>query len=180
MAGRSTTGTQHAAPNTGETTPATKSKYPRAVAARAKAKNAKAKVLRLTDMPMDVIYEACCLLLAKIMALLTDKAQILAHLHPQDLLHFARLTKAFQRLLMRRSAQRLWVATLKNVPDLPPKPDDMCEPAWVNLLFSHYCHVCSICWLPAAYALMTLRADLSEKGAALSLLGAENTNVRGL
>lgn len=59
-----------------------------------------------------------------------------------DLLNLARTNKALRTLLLRRSSRHVWRATYKNtLLRMPPCPDDMNEIAWVNLLYSHHCHV---------------------------------------
>jgi hypothetical protein len=60
---------------------------------------------------------------------------------PLDLLHVARTTKGFRCLLMHRSAVAVWRAALANVPDFPPCPPDLSEPAYANLAFDGHCHV---------------------------------------
>ncbi|KAI1794636.1 hypothetical protein LXA43DRAFT_995909 [Ganoderma leucocontextum] len=79
---------------------------------------------RLPDMPLDVLYE------------------VFPYLHPYDLLHLARTTKAFRALLMSRSAITLWRQSIATVPDLPECPPDLTEPAYTNLLFDPHCHFC--------------------------------------
>ncbi|KAI0723984.1 hypothetical protein C8T65DRAFT_628118 [Cerioporus squamosus] len=78
----------------------------------------------LPHMPLDILYE------------------ILSHLHPYDLLHLARTTKAFRVLLMSRSAVTVWKHARENVPGLPDCPSDLSEPAYANLLFDPHCHFC--------------------------------------
>ncbi|KAK0463460.1 uncharacterized protein EV420DRAFT_1638396 [Desarmillaria tabescens] len=78
----------------------------------------------LMDMPVDVWYE------------------IYAHLHPLDLLHLARSTKAFRTILMSKSSLFVWkVARIsESLPD--PRPG-FSEPVWVNLLYEAICHICN-------------------------------------
>ncbi|KIP09288.1 hypothetical protein PHLGIDRAFT_126440 [Phlebiopsis gigantea 11061_1 CR5-6] len=108
----------------GSPEPAKKAKI--AGRARGKGAGAKAKAFRLADVPVDVFCE------------------IATHVLPIDLLHLARTSKAFRRVLMRRGARHVWQAAMKNETDIPvpPMPEDMAEPAWVHLLFSHFCHSC--------------------------------------
>ncbi|KAJ2990803.1 hypothetical protein NUW54_g8367 [Trametes sanguinea] len=79
---------------------------------------------KLVDMPLDILFE------------------IFGHLHPHDLLHLARTTKALRNILMRRSAITIWRNALANVEDLPQCPPDLTEPAYANLLFEPHCHFC--------------------------------------
>ncbi|KAG6916763.1 hypothetical protein DXG01_005508 [Tephrocybe rancida] len=86
-------------------------------------KRAKGKLSGLVDLPIDVLFE------------------IFGQLKPFDLLKVARVTKELRRLLMHRSSRSVWQTALESVPDLPPCPPDMDEPAWVNLAFDPHCHV---------------------------------------
>lgn len=48
-------------------------------------------------------------------------------------------------MLMNESSSHLiWEAARTNVPDLPPKPEDMDEPAYANLMYDAHCHVCIV------------------------------------
>lgn len=58
-----------------------------------------------------------------------------------DLLNLSRTSKSFRTFLMARSAVPLWRAARNNVPDLPPCPDDLSEPAYANLVFDTHCSV---------------------------------------
>ncbi|KAE9397448.1 hypothetical protein BT96DRAFT_73268 [Gymnopus androsaceus JB14] len=84
-------------------------------------------------------------------ALLLDLAQapldiviaIFQHLEPYDLLCLARSTKDIRRMLLSESNSHfIWEAARANVPGLPPKPDDMDEPAYANLMYDAHCHEC--------------------------------------
>ncbi|KAF9468004.1 hypothetical protein BDZ94DRAFT_1246928 [Collybia nuda] len=79
---------------------------------------------RLTEVPLDILYE------------------IFSHLHPKDLLHLTRTTRAFRSVLMRRSATCVWKATIANIAGLPKCPPDLNEPQYVNLAFDEHCHFC--------------------------------------
>lgn len=68
--------------------------------------------------------------------------EIFGHLHPLNLLHLARTTKAFRRILMHKSSVFLWKAARANVPGLPDCPPDLSEPQWANLVFDPHCHFC--------------------------------------
>ncbi|KAF7295468.1 F-box domain-containing protein [Mycena indigotica] len=82
------------------------------------------KLKLLQEMPLDVLFE------------------IFSHLDPLDVLNLARTTKTLRNHIMSRSARFIWTAALRNDPDLPPLPDDMNEPQYVNLAFSEHCHAC--------------------------------------
>jgi hypothetical protein len=69
------------------------------------------------------------------------RTQIFGHLLPLDVLHLARTTKDFRRVLMHRSAKSIWKSALSNVPGLPECPPDMSHPAFANLAFDPHCHV---------------------------------------
>ncbi|TFK84590.1 hypothetical protein K466DRAFT_527128 [Polyporus arcularius HHB13444] len=81
----------------------------------------------LPDMPMDILYE------------------VLQHVHPLDLLHLARTTKALRKLLMMRSALAVWRRARENVPGLPDCPncmDCMDEPTYASFMFEPHCQIC--------------------------------------
>ncbi|RPD66387.1 hypothetical protein L226DRAFT_530487 [Lentinus tigrinus ALCF2SS1-7] len=78
----------------------------------------------LPNMPLDILYE------------------ILSLLHPYDLLHLSRTSKAFRLLLMNRSAITIWRRARDNVLGLPNCPSDLSEPAYANLVFDPHCHFC--------------------------------------
>ncbi|KAG6810961.1 hypothetical protein H0H92_009609 [Tricholoma furcatifolium] len=82
------------------------------------------KLAGLLDLPLDVLFE------------------VFGNLNPYDLLKVARTTKEFRRLLMSKSSVTVWRAALSSIPDLPACPPEMCEPAWVNLVFDPHCHFC--------------------------------------
>ena len=81
---------------------------------------------------------------------------MLSHLHPLDLLHLCRTTKLLRSMLLNRSAAFLWRRCMANVPyhplnpgvpDVPPKPDDLNEPQWANLLYGKVgCYVSHSLW----------------------------------
>ncbi|KAI0645558.1 hypothetical protein C8Q79DRAFT_1091195 [Trametes meyenii] len=68
--------------------------------------------------------------------------EIMALLHPRDLLNLARTTKEFRAFLMSRNSASLWKAARKQVPGLPDLPYWLSEPAYANLMFFTYCHGC--------------------------------------
>ncbi|KAG8736576.1 hypothetical protein FRC10_009149, partial [Ceratobasidium sp. 414] len=51
--------------------------------------------------------------------------EIASYLAPPDILALSRSNKFFHKLLMRRSAEQIWKAALRNVPGLPPCPGDL-------------------------------------------------------
>ncbi|KAJ6502632.1 hypothetical protein DFH09DRAFT_1001170 [Mycena vulgaris] len=89
-----------------------------------KSAKTKAKLSLLPSLPLDVLFE------------------IFGHLPPLDILNMARATKDLRRVLMHRSAISIWKASLHQIRGLPECPQDMEEPAWVNLAFSPFCHNC--------------------------------------
>ncbi|KIJ10792.1 hypothetical protein PAXINDRAFT_42323, partial [Paxillus involutus ATCC 200175] len=67
---------------------------------------------------------------------------IFTFLRPMDLLNLARTTKAFRRLLMRKSLAFVWAAARKQTEqDFPDCPPDLSEPQYANLAFYPHCHV---------------------------------------
>ncbi|KAJ7155902.1 hypothetical protein C8R43DRAFT_998367 [Mycena crocata] len=87
-------------------------------------KCAKSKLSLLPSLPLDVLFE------------------IFGHLPPVDILHLARTTQDLRRVLMHKSAVSIWKSSLRQICGLPDCPPDMSEPAWVNLVYSPYCHNC--------------------------------------
>ncbi|EMD38467.1 hypothetical protein CERSUDRAFT_82729 [Gelatoporia subvermispora B] len=78
----------------------------------------------LPDMPLDILFE------------------IFGHLHPLDVLHLARTSKALRNVLMRRSAISIWKEARSRIQDLPECPLDLSEPQYAHLLFDPHCHFC--------------------------------------
>ncbi|VDC05518.1 unnamed protein product [Peniophora sp. CBMAI 1063] len=74
----------------------------------------------LPTLPMDLLYE------------------IFAHLGPPDLLSLARTTKSFRSILMSRQSAFIWRSVLDAASEEaghPPRPENMDEPAWTQLVF---------------------------------------------
>ena len=70
-----------------------------------------------------------------------ENTQIFGRLLPLDLLHLARTTRAFRRVLMHKSSIFVWKAARENVSGIPDCPTDLSEPQWANLAFDTHCHV---------------------------------------
>ncbi|KAI0088492.1 hypothetical protein BDY19DRAFT_947867 [Irpex rosettiformis] len=90
----------------------------------ARAPRKRGKLHQMLDMPLDVIMEICL------------------HLGLREMLWLSRLSKAFHRFFTSRSTQYIWKAAALNVPDLPPRPEELTEIAYSNLLYSTHCHNC--------------------------------------
>ncbi|TFK88776.1 hypothetical protein K466DRAFT_56620 [Polyporus arcularius HHB13444] len=83
------------------------------------------KLSLLLTMPLDVFFE------------------VASHLKPVDLLHLARVSSAFRKMLLSRSSRRIWIAARNNiVPEIPDGPDDLSEPRYARLLFERDCTNC--------------------------------------
>src|SRR5882762_4065449 len=67
--------------------------------------------------------------------------QIFGHLLPLDILHLARATTDFRRVLLHKSSISVWKSVRANVPGFPECPSSMSEPAYANLAFDQHCHV---------------------------------------
>ncbi|KAJ7103187.1 hypothetical protein B0H15DRAFT_811322 [Mycena belliarum] len=91
---------------------------------RSKSTKTRSKLSMLPSLPLDILFE------------------IFGHLSPSDVLNMARATKDLRRVLMHRSAVSIWKASLRQISGLPECPQEMSEPAWVNLVFSTHCHNC--------------------------------------
>ncbi|TFL01067.1 hypothetical protein BDV98DRAFT_508191 [Pterulicium gracile] len=75
------------------------------------------------DMPLDILFE------------------VFSYLGPHDVLPLSRATKALRKMLMQRSAAFIWRAALENRQDVPKRPKNMSEPAYVSLIFDTHCQV---------------------------------------
>ncbi|KAI9058976.1 hypothetical protein FKP32DRAFT_1580835 [Trametes sanguinea] len=90
----------------------------------ASGRRAVGRLAGLMHIPMDVFFE------------------ILSMLHPQDLLHLSRASKQLRAVVLSRKCRFVWAASLASVDGLPPCPEDMSEPAYAALLFTHICTLC--------------------------------------
>ncbi|KAF8600706.1 hypothetical protein BDV93DRAFT_525280 [Ceratobasidium sp. AG-I] len=68
--------------------------------------------------------------------------EIALYLMPGDIIVLARSNKFFRNLLMNRSAAHIWHGVMRNVPQLPPCPPEMCEPQYLALIYSRTCSMC--------------------------------------
>ena len=67
--------------------------------------------------------------------------QIYGYLAPSDLLHMARVCKAFACFLLHPSSATIWRDARQQESDLPDLPDDLTEHQYANLAFGLYCNV---------------------------------------
>ncbi|KAF9000522.1 hypothetical protein BDZ89DRAFT_1082273 [Hymenopellis radicata] len=79
---------------------------------------------KITDTPLDVLFE------------------IFSYLEPLDLLRISRTTKDLRQLLMSKSSAFIWERARLATEGLPPIPDDLNDPQYINLLFDKHCHEC--------------------------------------
>ncbi|KAJ6520313.1 hypothetical protein C8R45DRAFT_954725 [Mycena sanguinolenta] len=86
------------------------------------------KLRFMTEVPLDVLFE------------------IFGKLLPVDLLNLSCATKALRDILLRKSAAFVWKQAFLNVPDPgpPPRPDDLNEPQYANLLWRKHCFFCGV------------------------------------
>ncbi|KAI0665591.1 hypothetical protein C8Q78DRAFT_550375 [Trametes maxima] len=76
------------------------------------------------------------------------------YLHPTDLVSLASVSKDVRKWLLCRSEQeRTWNLAIRNVPDLPPRPEHMSQPRYVALLFGKHCFACGTLARKVNYAL---------------------------
>ncbi|KAF8559435.1 hypothetical protein OG21DRAFT_1503339 [Imleria badia] len=69
--------------------------------------------------------------------------EVFQRLEPVDIIHLARTTKGLRAFLFDRHRSRhVWKTAIGNVPDLPPCPDHLSEPAYTHLAFVPVCHGC--------------------------------------
>ncbi|KAK0472641.1 hypothetical protein IW261DRAFT_1661306 [Armillaria novae-zelandiae] len=80
----------------------------------------KGALAAFVDMPLDILLCRCELL------------------DPHDLLHLARLSKAFRRVS--KSSISAWKSARSNIGGLPEPLYGLSEPAWANLIFVRVCH----------------------------------------
>ncbi|KAI5823101.1 hypothetical protein K523DRAFT_317401 [Schizophyllum commune Tattone D] len=118
------------------------------------------KLSALPDMPMDILYE------------------IFRSLHPADLLHLSRTTKAFRALLMSRMSSWLWKDSYAvYAHDLPPIPDDMTIPQFMSLVYDRICYFCNapnvntIVWAARAWTCKKCLGDKNTFLPCISLYG---------
>lgn len=118
-------------------------KTTRKVTGRKRGKRNQGRLHRMLDMPLDVIHEVREVSPTRIeyLDLMYRIPKICLYLLPKDLLNMARTSKELRAYFMSRNTQRLWQAARLNIPDLPPCPDDLSEPAFANLVFDPHCHV---------------------------------------
>ncbi|KAG8898154.1 hypothetical protein FRC01_011004, partial [Tulasnella sp. 417] len=68
---------------------------------------------------------------------------ILAFLHPQDLLRLARTNQMLRSHLMSKTSISIWKEARENLdPPVPKCPPDQSEPQWARLLFTRECSNC--------------------------------------
>ncbi|KAH9926342.1 hypothetical protein B0H21DRAFT_826579 [Amylocystis lapponica] len=91
-------------------------------------KKSAGKLAQLMQMPVDVFYE------------------IAGHLHFQDLLHLARVSKRFRGIFMSKKSRHLWATARRNVPGvpLPDCPEQLSEPLYASLLYDRICMACGV------------------------------------
>ncbi|TFK56367.1 hypothetical protein OE88DRAFT_1649621 [Heliocybe sulcata] len=70
--------------------------------------------------------------------------EILRRMHPADLMHLSRTTKAFRSLIMSASSKWLWECSFSQDPTLPPCPAEFSLPFWTSFLFDRHCQECSV------------------------------------
>jgi hypothetical protein len=93
-------------------------------------------------MPLDILFEIFSLLL------------------PIDVLNLSRASKALRGVLLEKSAVSIWKQSFLNVESAPPpRPDDLTEPQYVNLLWGKHCFVTKFC---APRFVYSLRAHLFQ------------------
>ncbi|TRM61385.1 hypothetical protein BD626DRAFT_502350 [Schizophyllum amplum] len=80
---------------------------------------------RLPSLPLDILYE------------------ILASLHPLDLLHLSRTTKTWRVIVLGRSATSAWTRSFSSqIKNRPSIPDDISIPRLTSLMFEPFCQYC--------------------------------------
>ncbi|KAI0675563.1 hypothetical protein C8Q78DRAFT_331913 [Trametes maxima] len=67
---------------------------------------------------------------------------IFGDLEPRDLFNLSRTCKRFHAHFLDRNSEPLWRTVMGNASDLPKRPPWLSIPAYVHLLYSHFCHNC--------------------------------------
>ncbi|KAL1659196.1 hypothetical protein GGF50DRAFT_107843 [Schizophyllum commune] len=87
--------------------------------------NLRGKLVRLMQMPVEMVYE------------------VFQHLNPPDLLNVARTNKGMRGILLNPNAQFVWTEARKHV-QAPPPPAGRPEHRWASLLFEKQkCRICN-------------------------------------
>ncbi|KAI5834893.1 hypothetical protein K523DRAFT_368757 [Schizophyllum commune Tattone D] len=86
---------------------------------------ANGKLKLLVEMPLDILYE------------------IFGHLDPQSLLHVSYTSKALRAILITRNSRSVWRKCISADADFPPKPDNLNEPQWTEVLLGNTCSYCN-------------------------------------
>ncbi|KAG2020968.1 hypothetical protein CC2G_006248 [Coprinopsis cinerea AmutBmut pab1-1] len=68
--------------------------------------------------------------------------EILGKVDPADLLQLARTSWGLRGILMSKRSSPIWKTSLASVEGLPPCPEDLDLPQWVELVFGKSCHFC--------------------------------------
>lgn len=112
------------------------------------------KLKRMSEMHIDVVFQVC--LNVQDFGRSSHFFKVFGHLGPGDLLNMARTTKGLRGLLMDQSVQWLWDRSFSNIPELPPKPEDLTEPLYADLLFGRTCHVSRYWYLYLPLSLISI------------------------
>ncbi|KAI0675567.1 hypothetical protein C8Q78DRAFT_332361 [Trametes maxima] len=67
---------------------------------------------------------------------------IFSDLRPRDLFNLSRTCRRFRDHFLNRNTEPLWKAAMENALDLPKRPPWLSIPAFVHLLYAHFCHNC--------------------------------------
>ena len=103
----------------------------------------KGSLEKMKEIPLDVLFEVSKLL-HPFIGLLDRISQIFSKLQPSDLLNLARSTKRLRTILMRKNTITIWRRARANTEGLPPRPDDLTEPQYAELVFGQHCYVCAV------------------------------------
>ena len=128
--------------------PARRAAKPRRIkASEAKEDNDSGRLKGMLDMPTDIIFEvrhghfAQCLIRHRTKYIV----QILRQLHPRTVLNLSLTSKSLHSYLMNKDSAPIWRVCLRNVPDLPPCPQNIIEPVYTAFMFGSHCMVSLTC-----------------------------------
>ena len=102
---------------------------------------ANGKLKLLVEMPLDILYEVGSPIFERMTRAERVVSQIFGHLDPQSLLHVSYTSKALRAILITRNSRSVWRKCISADADFPPKPDNLNEPQWIEVLFGNTCSV---------------------------------------
>ncbi|KAI0036504.1 hypothetical protein K488DRAFT_82124 [Vararia minispora EC-137] len=163
------TGGVHSNPVTSTPSPTKKRKATKCGTDAHVKRRLKGRLSALPSLPLDILYE------------------IFTRVGPAELLNLSRTNKAFRKLLLSRQSSFVWKDVLDAVDEnyYPPRPEDMSELAWVNLVWGGpWCTTCGakapkVSWhLRRRFCKTCKKAHLTTGGIGPSMVSFEGGWIR--